>query len=116
MRIFLMACAFVAIFGCAKAPYFDLRHPVYFKAENSFWAGCDKDPLGDEACRKNRIEQMYQGFDQWFDYFGKDDRPQAVFISSDKELPVHPVNSVIYLGMSDGFCGKITGKIDHGKW
>lgn len=110
MRAFLIAIAFV-ICGCAaKAPYFDLRHPVYVAADKSFWLGCEGDTVGDKACRQYRVEQIFAGFNQWFDYFDKDNRPRAVFVHSKKNLPKNPVNNVIHLGISELFCGKIPEK------
>lgn len=114
MRSFFNAVVVTLICGCAHGaktqpiqiqPYFDLRQPVYVYADESFWLGCEGDAAGDEACRNFRIKEIYKGFDQWFRYFLKFNRPKAIFVLTDKDMPEHPVNPVIHLGISEDFCG-----------
>lgn len=107
MRALFIAIALAAMCSCVKAPYFDLRQPIYLVTDKSFWLGCEDDKnVGEEACRQYRIDQIYAGFSQWFDYFDQDNRPRAVVVSSEKELPPHLVNAVIHLRLSETFCGK----------
>ncbi len=106
MRSFFIAIVLVVICSCARAPYFDLRHPIYMVADKSFLSGCEKDPAGHEACRAVRVKKIYAGLSQWFDYFDEANRPQAVILSSKKELPSNRANNdVIYLKIEAGFCG-----------
>ena len=67
--------------------YLDLRHPIYMVTDKSFWSGCDKDPAGDKLCRAVRVTQIKEGVNQWFDYFDKADRPEAILVFSEAELP-----------------------------
>lgn len=107
MRSFFIAIAVFGICSCARAPYFDLRHPVYMVADKSLWSGCgEKDSAGYETCRAFRVKQIYSGLSQWFDYFDKANRPLAVIVYSEEELPANRVNSVIYLKIKAGCCGK----------
>lgn len=106
MRSFSIIVVLATMCSCVKAPYFRLDKPLYFEAEQSFWSGCEQDAKGDKACRESRIEQVYAGVKQWFDYFDKSVRPQVIFVSSKKQLPAHTVNHVIRLGISKTFCGK----------
>lgn len=103
-----------AICGCrssASYPYMNLRHPIYMVAEKSFWSGCDKDPIGEEECRKLRVAQIYAGVNDWFRYFDKTTRPRVI-IASKKELPSRSVNQVIYLKIKKGLCNDKDGQHD----
>lgn len=105
MRALFITITFVVLCSCApKASYYDLRHPVYVMAYKSFWLGCEDDSGSAKACREYRVEQVYAGFNQWFNYFDKANRPRAVFVFSAKQLPAHLVNKVIYLGISEKIC------------
>ena len=119
MRSFLIFIALVAsctreaapgyiafVSSCAKPPYMDLRHPFYLVTDQSFWSGCDKDPAGVEACHTFRVKQINDGIKQWFEYFDVATRPQAMVFDSEEEAPSGPVNSIIYLRIQAGFCGK----------
>ena len=93
--------------GCAKAPYFDLRHPIYMMTDQSFWSGCETDPIGEKVCRKFRVAQVDAGVDDWFRYFDEATRPQAVIVGSKAELPLDRINkAVIHLKIWAGHCGK----------
>lgn len=98
MRALFTAIVILGICGCAKAPYFDLRHPIYMVTDQSFWSGCETDSIGDEVCRKFRVAQVNAGIDDWFRHFDEAGRPQAVIVGSKAELPQGRVNKqVIYL-------------------
>lgn len=104
MRSLIIAIAFVGICSCAGAPYFDLRHPVYMVAEQSFWSGCEKDPAGYRACRVSRLKKVSDGANRWFKSFDKTTRPNVVVIPSKEKLPSNPVNEVIHLSIKTSFC------------
>ena len=88
--------------------YLDLRHPIYMVTDKSFWSGCDKDPAGDKLCRAVRVAQINEGVGQWFDYFDKADRPEAVLVFSEDDLPSNLKNRVIHLGIDPGGdCGEV---------
>jgi hypothetical protein len=111
MRSFLIAIAVLGICGCGIGPRFDLRHPVYMVTEKSFWSGCDKDPIGSDACRNSRISQVKAGVNQWFDPFDEAFRPQLFIFYSKDKLPRNRdrTNEVIYLKIESGNCGYIAG-------
>jgi hypothetical protein len=109
MRSFLITIALFMGCSCAKAPYFDLRHPIYMVTDQSFWSDCPDDPDDPddyEVCQTFRVKQIKAGVDQWLNYFDKANRPRAVIVFSKKKLPLNRVNVAIYLKIEAGFCGK----------
>lgn len=135
MRALFMAIVVVGICGCAKPshidsyrytpphsdllhpalPYFDLRYPIYLVTDKSFLSGCEHDVTGYKTCRADRVKIIYEGINQWFDYFSQAIRPQVVVVFSEEQVPEHLINDVIHLGISASFCGKdFYGKDDAG--
>ncbi len=109
MRILFIAVALALACGCVKAPYYDLRQPIYMVTDNSLWVDCDKDKsVPEKDCRQYRIDQIEAGVSQWFSSFDENNRPRVVVVASEKDIPPHQVNRVIHLGVSDTFCGDVS--------
>ncbi len=118
MRSFLIAIAFVGICSCAgthtgtstkvRRPelYFDLRYPIYLVIDESFWAGCEKDPADLKVCHEFRVKQIKDGVDQWLNYFDKTTRPLVSIFSLNEQPSSNGVNKIIHITMEQGVCGK----------
>ena len=66
--------------GCLTPPYIHLRQPTYLITTPEFFSGCEDDPSGLAACKAERIAEVRQGVNDWFDHFDKPTRPQVVIV------------------------------------
>jgi len=108
--IIAVAVSTLGFGGCAGGKaYIDLRKPIYLVTEDSFFAGCEKDPAGTSVCRESRSQVVRAGVMQWFDYLEEDTRP-FVGIVSDRSLVPHGTNNQpIHIKAGSGVCDEKVG-------
>jgi len=106
MRAILILCLSFAAFGCLERPHLDLGEPVWFVADESFYLGCDNDPAGYMACYAVRNHLIHQGVNEWFEYFPEANRPVALILWPEENVPNGAANELIRLKIEKGACDK----------
>ncbi len=106
MRYFLLAAVLFVVCNCSRPPYFNLRKPIYLVTHQSFWSGCEVDSESEMECRSYRVAQLNAGIAQWLDPLKDTLHSQAFIFLSEEQVPPKRVNSIIYLRVQSGFCGK----------
>ncbi len=113
MRVlFITAVVVVSLWlsGCGGKAYVNLRKPIYFVTENSFFTGCEKDPAGPSACKESRRQIIRDGVAQWLDHFEKDARPFVGIVSDRDLVPYSTTNEPISLKVKLGGCDELAKK------
>lgn len=101
MRAMLVLALLSGLFGCGR-PHFDLRHPIYLVADDSFWNGCGDDPAGYTSCQQGRIETVYHGIGIWTKHFSEPTRPKVLLVYPAANVPADAVNEPIFLMIDEG--------------
>jgi len=109
MRAILILALSFATIGCLERPQVDLREPIYLVAEESFWDECEECPAGWMACHADRMAAVYNGIDEWFQYFPESARPVALVVWPEENVPDGAANALIRLKIKEGGCKKPDG-------
>ncbi len=91
--------------GIGKS-YIDLRKPIYFVTEQSFFKGCESSPVGEASCRESRRQIVKDGVAQWLNYFEEHARPFVGVVADIDELPYETDNPPIHLSVEKDECDK----------
>ena len=106
----------MALFGCGNLSYINLREPIYLFPQKSFWAGCEYSPFGYKLCQSRRINQVYNGINEWFQYFDKANRPRVIMVFSVGSIPFNVKNKPIYLRIGESKCSGEAAACYHYRW